>query len=94
MPRAQKGQRFGGRTKGTPNKVTQTAKAALEMAFDGIGGVDRLTRWAEANPSDFYPIWAKILPKNLDVTTAGKPLTLDERVQRCAGILAALEARR
>jgi len=35
---------------------------AFQSAFDLIGGVDRLTLWAHENPSDFYRLYAKLLP--------------------------------
>ena len=79
--------------KGIPNKVTVEAKAALELAFHGAGGVDALTTWAKANPDGFYPVWSKLLPKNMDITSGGKPLTADERTQRLDAILSVLEAR-
>ena len=82
-----------GREKGTPNKLTMEAKTALEMAFVGAGGVDELTKWAKANPDGFYPVWSKLLPKNMDITSGGKPLTADERTQRLDAILSVLEAR-
>ena len=76
-----------GRVKGVPNKVTVEAKVALEMAFKGAGGVDALTAWAKENPDGFYPVWAKLLPKNIDVTTAGKSLNPDERAARLKQLL-------
>jgi hypothetical protein len=35
-----------GRPAGIPNKLTTDAKNAILMAFDKIGGVDKLTAWA------------------------------------------------
>jgi hypothetical protein len=52
----------------TPNKVTRAAKEALEYAFDGMGGAEALKTWAEANPDSFYRLWAKLMPKNLEVS--------------------------
>lgn len=63
-----------GRPKGKPNKLTVEAKKALEMAFEGAGGVKALTRWAKENPDSFYPVWSKLLPKNIDMTSGGKTL--------------------
>lgn len=55
----------GGRKAGTPNKVTADVKAALTRAFDGLGGVESLTRWAKQEPTEFYKLWAKLLPSEL-----------------------------
>jgi hypothetical protein len=57
-----RGRKTGGRAKGTPNKVTASAREAIELAFDGLGGVGALTEWARANKGEFYTrIWPKIL---------------------------------
>jgi hypothetical protein len=59
------GHKTGGRQKGTPNKLTASVRAALEMAFEGIGGVPKLRAWAEKEPTEFYKLWAKLLPTQL-----------------------------
>lgn len=53
---------FGGRKKGVPNKFTGKAKEAFALAFKGMGGVGALTRWAKRNPSDFYKLYARLIP--------------------------------
>jgi hypothetical protein len=63
-----------GRKKGTPNKTTATVKAALTEAFDELGGVPALVKWGRANESLFYPLWVRIAPHELDVTSNGKTL--------------------
>lgn len=71
-PNKQTGNKAGpGRPKGSLNKVTQSVKAALEEAFERRGGVDALMRWANEEPSDFYSLWGKLLPKNLEVGGMG-----------------------
>lgn len=62
------GRKTGGRAKGTPNRTTAEVKAAFEQAFDGIGGVERFTKWANRNPELFYPLWSKLLPKDLHMS--------------------------
>ena len=51
-----------GRKKGVPNKSTAAAKEALALAFDGVGGVPALTKWARDNQTEFYKLWVKLLP--------------------------------
>jgi len=51
-------------------------KAALTAAFDGIGGVEALIRWGMENPTAFYPLWAKMLPAEVDVTSGGESLAV------------------
>lgn len=59
------GRKTGGRQKGTPNKATAQVKEALNAAFDGIGGVPQLTTWAREQPTEFYKLWAKMLPQEI-----------------------------
>lgn len=56
-----------GREKGTPNKVTMAAKEMLEAAAEGAGGLETLTAFAKDKPEIFWPMWARLLPKNIDV---------------------------
>lgn len=42
-PRPPKGTRWGGRQKGTPNKVTRETREAFKMLFDGL--VPELESW-------------------------------------------------
>ena len=51
-----------GRPKGVPNKVTTSVRDAIIEAFDKMGGVPALVRWAKANPTDFYKLWTRLLP--------------------------------
>ena len=67
----QKGKRFGGRQKGTPNKTTAKVKEAMELAFEGIGGVPALIKWAEDNQTEFYKLFVKLLPVQVDANVAG-----------------------
>lgn len=36
---------------------------AFAYAFEELGGVDALTDWAEQNPTDFYRIFSRMVPK-------------------------------
>lgn len=60
----QKGNKQGkGRT--GPNKTTRTAKEAFAAAFEGVGGVERLILWAKLNPTDFFKLYARLIPVEL-----------------------------
>ena len=63
---AKKGERRGGRQKGTPNKTTKAIKEALVEAFDLLGGVESLVAWGRDNQTEFYKLWVKILPMQLE----------------------------
>ncbi len=56
----------GGRKPGSVNKVTASIKAALSEAFDNLGGVQALTHWGAENPTEFYKLWAKMLPNEIN----------------------------
>lgn len=60
-----KGRKTGGRVKGTPNKSTASVKAALVEAFDRMGGVKSLIAWGRSEPTEFYKLWAKMLPQEV-----------------------------
>jgi hypothetical protein len=64
------GKKTGGRTKGTPNKITTTAKEAIALAAQGIGGTDRLIAWVkedEANEKVFWSqMYTKLLPHQVE----------------------------
>jgi hypothetical protein len=51
-----------GRKKGQPNKMGLTIKAAIENAFQKVGGEDYLVMVAREDPRVFCALLAKILP--------------------------------
>jgi len=62
-----RGQRLGGRALGTRNKVSKQAKANLEEAFTRLGDVNGLVTWGRKNRTEFYKIWARLIPKDVSV---------------------------
>ena len=60
------GNRFGGRAKGTPNKLTRTLKEAILQALDEVGGVDYLVRVANEDPRTFCALVGKVLPMQVE----------------------------
>jgi len=62
------GMKFGGRKKGTPNKTTRQVKEALIEAFERLGGVDSLVEWGQDNREEFYKLWVKVLPTQINDT--------------------------
>jgi hypothetical protein len=57
-----KGQKTGGRQKGTPNKVTGAVKDMILSALDNAGGIKYLERQAKENPAAFMTLIGKVLP--------------------------------
>ena len=57
------GKREGaGRKKGVPNKQTTAVKQCILNAFENIGGVANLSKWAEENQTEFYKLWGRMIP--------------------------------
>ncbi len=72
-----KGQKTGGRQKGTPNRMTATAKQAFQLAFEELGGVPALTAWAQDNPSDFFRLYARLIPMQQEISgPEGEPVEI------------------
>lgn len=65
------GNRGKGRPKGSQNKATVAVKDALHAAFDKIGGAEKLAVWASDNPTEFYKLWAKMLPTDVNANLNG-----------------------
>lgn len=60
-----------GRPKGSKNRFGQEAKEAFALAFEGIGGVPELTKWARSNKETFYKLYSKLIPVELHGTGKG-----------------------
>lgn len=83
--------RFGpgnpGKPKGAKNKTTKTAKEAIALAAEGLGGVDRLVKWAKEDPLNERTFWGTIYPKLIPVQLAGdedNPLKVIQRIELVA----------
>lgn len=64
-----KGFKTGGRAPGSPNKLTASVKAAIEGAFNAVGGADYLVDVAKSDPKTFCALLGKVLP--MQVTGEG-----------------------
>jgi hypothetical protein len=51
-----------GRKAGVPNKLTKSAREAFQLAFVAVGGGTGLATWAKANPTEFYKLYARLIP--------------------------------
>jgi hypothetical protein len=66
---SKKGERRGGRQKGTTNKLSGDVKAMILKALDMKGGADYLIAQADLNPVAFMGLVGKVLP----MTVVGDP---------------------
>lgn len=76
-----KGQpKLGGRQKGTPNKITQTIKEALEASFNQVGGAAYLAEMARKEPKAYMAMLGKAMPQqiNANVQAALLPGSIDD----------------
>ena len=80
-----------GRPKGSRNKVTCEIKDEFLLAFRYIGGLGRLTQWAnkEENLSTFYGWMTRLFPKEIKAEiTVGRAIneySVDELVELITG---------
>jgi hypothetical protein len=84
--------RFGkgnpGKPKGAVAKTTKTAKEAIALAAEGLGGADRLIAWAQEDPLNERAFWSSIYPKLLPLQVTGEgggPLQTISRIELVAG---------
>jgi len=59
------GKKTGGRQKGTPNKLTQDARAAIEQVAEGLGGAQGMLAWAQSDKVNERIFWSTIYPRVL-----------------------------
>ena len=64
---AKKGERPGGRSRGTPNKVTRDLKQMIEGALSDLGGQAWLVKAADEKPAAFMALLGKTLPRDFNV---------------------------
>jgi hypothetical protein len=72
--------RLGRRGRGV---VGVNAKQQLTDAFERMGGVTALVKWGKSNRTEFYRLWARLIPKEDNVTV--NTLTIED-------VLAGLDA--
>lgn len=67
--------RFGpgnpGKPKGALSKTTRTAKEAIAIAAERLGGPERLVTWAQEDPLNERAFWSSIYPKLLPLQVNG-----------------------
>ena len=75
--------RFGkgnpGKPKGALSKTTKTAKEAISLAAEKLGGAERLVEWVQEDPLNERVFWGTIYPKLLPLQVAAdadSPLTI------------------
>lgn len=57
-----------GSRKGIPNKIGAAVKSNVIAVFDKIGGREAMAEWATENRSEFYKLYAKLIPSEVTTT--------------------------
>ena len=71
--------RVGGGRAGMPSRLNHSIKEMVEKALHKAGGVEYLTRQAEANPVAFMGLVGKVLPIQLANADGSNALVVDFR---------------
>lgn len=58
---------------GKPNKMGATAKENLIAVFTRLGGTAAMAKWALKNQTDFYRLYAKLVPQQIDLDVNVRP---------------------
>lgn len=66
-----------------PPKAITAARENLSDAFDLMGGVAALVVWGRTNPTEFYRLWARLIPKESVEVSAQLPL--EELLKKLSG---------
>ena len=61
------------RPNGSKNKVTKTAKDNVLAVFTRLGGTANMAKWAKENQSEFYKLYARLIPQQIDMDVNIKP---------------------
>jgi UV DNA damage repair endonuclease len=62
----------GGRKAGTENKLSGLAKDNIAAVFNRLGGTAGMAEWAIENRTQFYQIYSKLLPLQVNADVAGE----------------------
>jgi hypothetical protein len=65
------GPKTGGRKPGSKNVISTTAKENINAVFNRMGGYDAMTKWATDNQTEFYKIYARLIPTELNAKVEG-----------------------
>jgi hypothetical protein len=60
-----------GRSKGSKNLVGATAKENILAVFTRLGGTPAMAEWAEENRTEFYRLYARLIPTEVGAKVDG-----------------------
>jgi hypothetical protein len=56
----------GGRQKGVKNKVGLKVKESIQAVYEKLGGDEGFSDWATAEKTEFYKIYARLIPTDVE----------------------------
>ena len=56
------------RAKGIPNKIGAGVKSNIIQVFEKIGGREQMATWAKENLTEFYRLYARLVPTEVMAT--------------------------
>lgn len=56
----------GGRLPGQKNLIGKSAKENVIAVFTRLGGTAQMADWAKKNQTDFYRLYAKLIPQQIE----------------------------
>ena len=57
-------------------RITQQVRQGLMTVFDGMGGEQALLEWAQKNPSTFFQMWSRAVPRESESANRGTGITV------------------
>ena len=60
-----------GRPPGAKNKLGRSVKENVVAVFARLGGTPAMAEWARDNPTEFYKIYARLIPVEASVALGG-----------------------
>lgn len=73
-----KGDKRKRKSKGDTHKTTRAAKEAFALAFEGAGGVEALRMWALKNRTEFYRLYARLIPVEVNAEVTQRVQVVDD----------------
>ena len=56
----------GGRKKGAKNKIGLKVKDSIQAVYENLGGDVGFSDWATAEKTEFYKIYARLIPTDVE----------------------------
>jgi hypothetical protein len=62
-----------GRPLGSKGKANKSAKENVLAVFTRLGGTANMAKWAKENQNEFYKLYARLIPQQIDMEVTQKP---------------------